>query len=189
MYQYNQALPVNFDQWTETVLGHASALPQTLPKAIRANVTNINNNKGNDKGTSHSPGNGGDVSEATQDGPESQPTVKVNSFNNYRQAQAGTSGGTRPRASGGGPGRNSSQPNATAEQLALNPVCKICKGRHLEGPPGRCKPNEFAKDERFHGTRQCDYKTKPHDVVCRGAGHERKHHIRFMQELQARRGS
>lgn len=59
----------------------------------------------------------------------------------------------------------------------------------MPGPAGRCRANEICKARGCANPRTCDYQTFPHNVSCRGSGHERADHQAFMRELQARRAA
>ena len=59
----------------------------------------------------------------------------------------------------------------------------------MPGPAGRCRANEICKARGCTNPRTCDYTTFPHNVSCRGTGHERADHQAFMRELQARRAA
>ncbi|MGI9555873.1 MAG: hypothetical protein ACR2M9_03350, partial [Cyanophyceae cyanobacterium] len=175
---YRSVRPANFDQWSQLIRNYKSMLPQPVRKAVpaivKANLGNIQFNDG----------------VKTPAGGQQPKVVEINTYqprmSDSRAADGGFQGGAR-KAPGGGP------PQASAEALRHVPKCEICKGRHLAGPKNRCKPNEIAKArraERHGGVRLCDYNTRTPDgscVECRGQGHERADHIKFMQELGVRR--
>lgn len=168
---YTGVWPQDFDQWCNKIREFARTCPQETPLMIKTNVAKV-------------------VNASAREGAGSGPQVEVRRFgNDARLSATGGGGEARKQASGGGPGRNSQQGQASAEALKHVPKCATCGGRHHPGPPERCKPNEYAKARGYRqsGNRTCDYLTKPWDVSCRGMGHERRDHIRFMQELAVRR--
>lgn len=162
-YMYGQIEPQNFDQWLISLRNFTKMLPQKTPLALKMNQANLTDDTG---------------------------MIPGNRFNNFRMAGQGTKGGSRPGASGGYGGRGS-PPGQGASEEALKhvPKCEVCRGRHMPGPAGRCRANEICKARGCTQPRVCDYTTFPHNVSCRGTGHERADHQAFMRELQARRAA
>jgi hypothetical protein len=162
-YMYGQVEPQNFDQWIIAIRNFSKMLPQKTPLTLKANQGSLTDGSGN---------------------------VTGQRFNNHRLASQGTQGGSRPAASGGYGGKGS-PPSQGASEEALKhvPKCDVCKGRHMPGPASRCRANEICKARGCANPRTCDYMTYPHNVSCRGTGHERADHQAFMRELQARRAA
>ena len=180
LYQfvYTNVFPQNFDQWSNMIRDYARTRPQDTPLLIKVNVARPKAEAGGTRQHDSAP-------RQQQQGSE----IAVRRYGNDSRLAATGGGGARKAPSGGGPGRNSDQPYAGQEALKHVPKCSECGGRHLAGPPNRCKPNEYARSRGYRqsGTRACDYTTHPFKVACRGQGHERRDHIRYMQEFHARR--
>ena len=165
-----QVRATSFDTWVNLLRTYAATLPQTIPQVVKLNKARFD-----DDGSKKQPPKQGDKGD-----------VHLNRFGDYRNTSS-TGGDRRPKAGSGYP-RNSQQNAATRTALDKVPVCNICKGRHRATPRDRCRPNEIARERgyKFAGVK-CDFNTRPEEVSCRGVGHSREDHLRFMKELTVMR--